>query len=312
MLQKITLIALIISLTSITSRAQETAHLNLSFENWDDSSMFNSTIGEEGNYSIQDAKKGILDNWIKYGGLSVQTTDATDGDYAIVLNNWYGTHDDYIASGSNGSLQPNACYNCGTTINFRPKTFSGDYKINLLGTTIDSLRGFVSITLTKYNDSLDIRDTIGHGQITLLETDSTYQDFSFPISYTNENTIPDSVIISISLKGSGGSQDTQQCINCMYFFIDNLKLDTTDHTQGLLDQNNDPHFISYPNPFQNHLFIENNTDEKMDLALVNMIGEKVSKWDLMPYTRMKYDVSSQSKGFYILSNGQQFIRLMKY
>lgn len=203
--------------------AQENIDWNLDFEHWIDSLALGPIdLTEPNGYRVENSFQGVLNNWGKYGGLSVRTTDATSGNYALVLYDWYGVNADYCVLGKNGSPSINLkCKDCGVPITFKPEFFSGDYKLDLL--LGDSIRGEIYIYLTQFDIINRKRDTVGFAKHFVYET-TEYKSFEFPIEYKDGfSDTPDSLILLFGMHAFGTSYKPEVCKYCEYFYLDNLK-----------------------------------------------------------------------------------------
>lgn len=301
---------IIIALMSIIHSAQAQNSLNLGFEEWDESTLLNTSIGDEKGYHIENAKIAKLENWIKYGGYTVRTTDATEGEYAIVLNNWYGTNDDYIASGTNGSINPRYADNCIHSIPYKPLSVTGDYKLISLSEGLDSIRGKIDIYLTRYNNSTGVRDTIGQANLSFSPTDSNYRSFQQFISYSSVDINPDSIILLASVIGYGEVDTSDHCLNCMYFYLDNLELDTV-NLIGDVIQEQPMQLEIYPNPFINVISIANRSQKEVWAVLTTLSGIEVTSIRIAPKSKNNISTADLKSGVYLLHENHRTTKIVK-
>jgi hypothetical protein len=74
-----------LALTSVCAHAQV---YNLDFEGWEDSIMVKDPTIEPNGFRVENFEHGTAKNWQLFDGVAYRTTDATNGNYAIVLNDW--------------------------------------------------------------------------------------------------------------------------------------------------------------------------------------------------------------------------------
>lgn len=197
-------------------------------------------------------------NWVigsSYGaGLS---TDAHSGTNAIQVWNWYFYGPGYVSNGSSatgfGLPTPGEpfLYN-GEPISFKPFALTGFYKYDttLNGGAIDS--GIVQITLSKYNISTGLRESVGFGEVR-LPVINNYTSFNVPINYSS-TLVPDTVVVAIR-SSVNGFCSTSSSGTCLYLTVDDLALSTSSGTVEWDDKDLDSRV--YPNPASNFITIEN-------------------------------------------------------
>jgi hypothetical protein len=181
---------------------------NGSFENWDTTYYSNnSSLNLDTIYNVDTPLRGTLSSWeeeLSNFGMS-QTTDSYDGNYALILHNWYQYAKEEIHYF--GSLNANPTY------------FSGYYKYfgDTYLFTNTSPQAIVSICLYTNN-----QDTVAFSSIR-LDTISEYTKFEIELNYLN-NLTADSV--HIMLLNSDQSCNTTNLI-CNLFYIDALEFSNT-------------------------------------------------------------------------------------
>jgi len=191
--------------------------INGSFENWD-TTYFNGTSNLLGtSYNVENPIWGTLSSWEDYfsgNGVS-QTTDSYDGDYALILHNWY--------------QQSNEDLHYYGSLNANPIYFSGYYKYfaDTYLLTNTSPQAIVSIYLYKNN-----QDTVAFSTIR-LDSISEYTKFEIQLNYLN-NLIADSV--HIMLQNSDLNCNTTNSI-CNLFYIDALEFSNTTTIKEIQNSN---------------------------------------------------------------------------
>ncbi len=291
----IIILVLLISMSSTNLKGQF-SDWNLDFEQWGSSDettelWYDTTIVEN--------RVGIFPpNWhyrtkhsSEASGLA-QTTDATSGNYAVALSGFYQYEVMRIISGKDAAKP-------GWSIDYRPTELTGDYKAILLG-SCDSLRTYVDIYLTKYNNLNNRRDTIGQANIILNESND-YKTFNLQIDYSVETIIPDTVIIVLA-KERFGFDVPPACLECSHVFFDNLKL--------IEDTSTDIAFQSissieiYPNPAMDYIMINSDCEDCLyDVTFTSIDGKLVKK-----YYSIKDVIDLQNSE---LGNGVFFVRIVE-
>jgi hypothetical protein len=190
---------------------------NGSFEDWD-TTYFNGTSNLLGtSYNVENPIWGTLSVWeenLSWIGIS-QTTDSYDGDYALILHNWYvSSYEDMHYYGS---------------LNANPSYFSGYYKYfaDTYIPTNTSPQAIVSICLYTNN-----QDTVAFSTLR-LDTISEYTKFEIQLNYLN-NLIADSV--HIMLQNSDLNCNTANSI-CNLFYIDALEFSNTTTIKEIQNSN---------------------------------------------------------------------------
>ena len=191
---------------------------NGSFENWDTTYYFNGSSDIlDTIYNVETPLRGTLSSWEENGssyGMS-QTTDSYDGDYALILHNWY----QYANQG----------VNYFSSLNTNPIYFSGHYKYfaDTYLATNTSPQAIVSICLYTNN-----QDTVAFSSFR-LDTISEYTKFEIELNYLN-NLIVDNV--HIILLNSDQSCNTTNLI-CNLFYIDALEFSNTTTIEEIQNSN---------------------------------------------------------------------------
>lgn len=226
-----------------------------------------------------------------------KTTDKYSGTYAAKLETKQipfvntliggllatGFFDNNAAPGQNLKL--------GVPYTSSPKYFRGYYKY----TSVSGDSADFFCALTKWNSSLNRRDTLGTAAYREYATVSSYTQFNFKINYTDSVTAPDTIVMLFS--SSGGAQNFQGRVGST-LFVDEISLSNTSGVYELL--NNEVSVEVYPNPTSEVLNI-NVIDKVSGLtySIYNTEGKLVLKSTIKQYTSI--DVSLFKAGKYYLS-----------
>ncbi len=291
--------------TSIFVHAQS-PEWNIDFEIWD---LDDTTPNLWFDTTIVENRIGLFPpNWhyrpdaIQEGRGLGRTTDATSGEYAVALSGFYSYPVMRIISGDNAETP-------GWGIDIKPNKLIGDYKAILLGNDCDSLKAYVDVFLTQNNSVNGVRDTIGYGNVVLNETTNAYSQFEVNINYSNNNTIPDSVIIVLA-KERFGNDTPPDCLECSHVFFDNLRFTTPSTAIDEDDQKFD--FIISPNPATKQLYIaSNHENSRVDVTLISSNGQ-IKKIYSNIENSFFIDVSDFRKGIYFLKIEDKKTRHFEY
>lgn len=221
------------------------------FESWSALSPTIYQIELEDTFQVQNPLMGIPSNWdenLEILGIS-RTTDAYEGDYAIILHNWYF----YI----------NQKISFKTSIQDIPQSLSGYYKFlpeDYSNFSAISPNGLGEIIIS--NAANEVVSSVEFR----LDTASTYQYFEVDISQ-EPNVDFDSIQITI--------YNTEQNLGCLYdkeicnlLFLDGLALNYATNTSGLVNQA--PKV--FPNPTTDKVNIEIDRDKLDKVLLYDLYG----------------------------------------
>jgi len=172
----------------------------------------------------------------------------------------------------------------------RPVSLKGKWQFMANG----SDQGCISVYLTKWDAGLTMRDTIGEVTYLLLGMVMSWQNFTIPLSYNN-NEIPDSAVIIFSASGSVP-------VDGSYLYIDNLSFFGS--TVGMEEQSDQAGLMIFPNPvIQNKLIVDlKNREITVDhLDILDLHGKLISRKEIknqaFPVT---INVSTLHAGSYLL------------
>jgi hypothetical protein len=177
----------------------------------------------------------------------------------------------------------------------RPQSLTGNWQyMPFSGTDF----GFISVYLTKWNSSINVRDTISQTEIPLLGMVMGWSNFSIFLSYQSGD-FPDSAQIILSASGQISPSDGD------YLYIDNLSF--SGNVAGISDN---AALISgiYPNPSSGELTILFYDSEKKKVEIINALGEPVCEF-VTNKEKVEIDLSNHPQGIYfvILSNENETV-----
>jgi hypothetical protein len=226
-----------------------------------------------------------------------KTTDKYSGTYAAKLetkkiplvNTLIGG---LLATGYfDNNASPGENLKLGMPYTSSPEYFRGYYKY----TSVNSDSADFFCALTKWNSSLNKRDTLGLASYREYSTVSSYIQFSFKINYTDSISTPDTIVVLFS--SSGGAQNFQGQVGST-LYVDEINFANTSGVYELLS--NEIKINVYPNPTVNTISIDVLEDVKnLTYHLYNAEGKLVLTDKLSQNNLI--DVASLNKGKYFLS-----------
>jgi hypothetical protein len=288
MMKKITISLIVLIAIAIKINAQQIP--NGSFENW---STPYTTLELDGWTSLN----YLTANYPTYGTL--RTTDAYDGQYALELKS--GIFD--LTSGGYPIIDTSAIAILGVSTTsvppgfafaYRPEKLSFYYKFQL-GTTpsgvIDTARVFV--------DFLKFGNRIGMGEFKIYGSSvSTYTYHEIIIDWYNGD-IPDTMKIDLASGLTGISYHSDPPYNNQIdntLFLDKLIFE---YSSGLKDEKVAVAFNIFPNPANDMININKNSNETLTLNIYNIMGSLI-KTEVLKQNQQQINVSDLINGIYMV------------
>jgi hypothetical protein len=296
---------------------------NLDFEEWVDSVMVAEDSTDYCGFYAKNSKWGDVKNWTLLTGVAYRTSDAVQGNYALVINDWYAHKSGYAYLGERARLvysQNSGDFECksgcGVAIDIKPNKVTASYKaIKPDVNSSDTLAGKVEAYFTSYDTILSKRDTIGSGSIILPETDSNYKAFSFPITYTSDSLKPDSLIFILSFKvySSPNWQEWSDTCNNFYVYFDNIKLGAgvgVNENEKVIKKQKG--LLIHPNPFKYEFTLFNNSALNRQVSLFNSNGKLITTFSVSPYQKLRYQKANKlPAGSYFLKEQDLTYKIIK-
>ncbi len=190
-------------------------------------------------------------------------------------------------------------------------TYTGNVVSNLANQgQIEPDTATVRVLLSKWDNVLSQRDTIGFGELKLNQTLS-YTIFTCPIAYTSTALAPDSIHILLNpsrvregdnlYAGLGESEP-----ECSFFTVDNLYLNGD--VLGLEKAPENQNWTAFPNPGNGIIQIQDFIGEA---KLTDLNGKVI---DIQSYPEQTIDVSLLPLGVYLLHLTDNFgqVQYSKY
>ncbi len=273
---------LFLASTFVTTNAQIP---NNTFEIWNDM----------GNYDNPD-QWGTLNNTTDPSGVYTATKAGSAGNFYLKLTSQTigpAVFNGVAVCGKLDSItmQPIS----GFAYNERPETFDGKWQHMIYGNS----QGSLTVTLTRWNSTSQIRETIATASQTLSGMAMNWTNFSIPFTYQNLY-FPDSCIIV--LKASGNNPTNND-----YLWVDDLAFNgTVPGNTGIddLDYSN-LSFSIYPNPVSEkmEILLISETSAHVTITLSDMQGKIVFSRlveNTRPDEKITLDVSVFPSGCYLV------------
>lgn len=275
----------------------QTQLYNGDFENW--------TIAGNGTDSLEGWSSGNAVVMTPVISL-VRTTDAHLGTNAArVITATFGfvqyTTIGILVNGSatfsygGGGNTDNVVYTGGggTPISYKPEALSGFYKYETLA--VD--HGVGKVLLTRYDMSLQQRDTVSYGEINFTPQ-AAYTSFSIPLTDLMPGVMPDSIT---TIFYSSDSATVPQFSVFSDLFLDSLTLSPAGPT-NIPDAPKDQLSIGiFPNPNNGCFTLINQQQKAMTIGVYDMVGKKVSSITMAKGKSKVYaDLQHLAAGTYIL------------
>ncbi len=195
------------------------------------------------------------------------------------------------------SLQPIS----GVPFTQRPATFTGKWQHMIYG----SSQGSVKVITTKWNTTMQMRDTIAHAEQTLGGMAMNWSNFSMNLMYMDSLNYPDSLMIILNASGSNPTNND-------YLWADNLAFSgtvavvvQTVSTVGVKEvQNNLNNFALFPNPAKESVQVSLSLAQSQPIHieifdLTGKLVQTVKKEGMVGEFKEKIDVKDLPKGTYL-------------
>jgi hypothetical protein len=186
------------------------------------------------------------------------------------------------------TLQPISGFPCAS----RPESLKGNWQFMAYG----SDQGYIAVLLTRWNSSLNTRDTVAYAYKPLIGMEMSWRSFTIPLIYIN-GASPDSAIIVASASNANGSLTADYS----YVYLDNLSFYGTVASTEEIKQ--ECSVFIRPNPGKDRVTVQfNETITKPVLIEVfNDIGQKVLSMNTEPFLKsVELNISGLPEGIFTL------------
>jgi len=294
--------------------AQDKIELNMNFEDWEISE--NSIEPYTDTFIPRDAEFGIPTNWTCFGGKTmIRTTDAQNGDYAVVMTDWYNPFGEVLINGKCNGVNHQYPNDCMSPINYLPNSISGYHKfLNATGyNSVNDTRTVISTVFLNIDTINNKIDTISSDTLILMPsmgTQASYEEFKIIIN-KRSNLTPTHFNIFFDFYVDYQNGENNDCDYCYYHYLDNLKLNTLSNSISLNSLQGES-FSIYPNPAENIFQISNLLPVKQDIILYSLDGKYLRTLSLSANESVKDDLTGYS-GLFIAKSllTKSIIRILK-
>lgn len=231
-MKKQTFFAIALMFTAVISKAQTVP--NGSFEAW----------SNPNGYLVPNDWE-TLNDMTSSAGVYTATRGGTSSDYYLKLTSQnvtgMGVMPGLVVSGmlDMGNLTALS----GFPFTYRPVAFTGKWQY--MGNSGNDI-GYAKVFLTKWNGTMNMRDTIGMAMQDLSGMEMSWFNFSIPFTY-NSTDIPDSCIIALSASGPNPEAGS-------YLYVDNLSFSGI--IAGVENTEITGTFRIFPNPANHEIQID--------------------------------------------------------
>lgn len=273
----------IILLSALLYSGYASAQLvNGGFEVWDSVFTTSDCTILNGNFGVLNPLAGMVNHWPYSSGYGVcQSTDSHDGNYALVLHNWYGYAQGWITYDD--------------TLGYRPLYLQGYFKYHTGGPNGLSY-GNMYVALTHYNGLSN--DTVAAG---IFQFDSTalYTPFQVEMNYTSAQS-PDSIHIFIV----NGIHPCLVNNVCHILYLDHLTLGNSPLGIGSANAHDDISEIYYDQSSGN-LNVINKINAAAEFSFYNLTGEKIIGKSLKGNSNNAIEIPDLPAGIYFYELSSQ-------
>lgn len=264
--------ALLIAFISITVQAQL---LNGSFEELNDTMP--------AHWETSDFGVGLSDSFTQ------------SGNYSLAVWNWYYYGRGYTINGNFYASLFGNMLGAGTPATEKALRLTGYYYYDTTGTDTNADTAVITIAYRKWDAANNVYDTLAFGIQHLLPTSgSTMQPFSLTIDDWMPGVAPDTMVVVI-ISSINGFCAASTGGNCLYLYVDDLKLENTTGTQDLMGQFEN--IYVYPNPTSQYVNVTA-TANNAEWSLYDLSGKLLQSFDLHQGEN-RLDVSAHPAGVYI-------------
>lgn len=199
------------------------------------------------NGDFEDLNDTVATDWYMGDfGAGLKTNYVQSGTYALAVWNWYYYGKGYVTNGEAQASQFGQMPGVGTPSTEKARYLTGYYYYDTTGTDTNNDTALITVAYRKW-DTINLKyDTLAYGIKYLMATaGSSPVAFSVPIVDLAPGTEPDTILVYIQ-SSLNGLCNTLGGGNCLYLYVDYLKLETSTGTTDLMGQFSQSKV--YPNP----------------------------------------------------------------
>jgi len=254
------------------------------------------------NGDFEDLKDTLAADWYTGDfGAGLKTSYVQSGTYALAVWNWYYYGKGYVVNGETQGSQFGQMPGSGTPSTQKALRLTGYYYYDTTGTDTNNDSALITVSYRLWDATNSKYDTVAFGITHLLPTaGSSPVAFSMPIIDLSPGVDPDTVLIYIQ-SSLNGFCDANGGGNCLYLYVDDLKLENTTGVVDVMGQFSQLQL--YPNPTNDIVTIKAASDNT-DCRLYGVTGALVHNATLMQGNN-HIDVSAYPAGIYVVEIREQ-------
>lgn len=252
------------------------------------------------NGDFEDNNDTIAQNWLFPDfGAGVKTDYVHSGSHALAVWNWYYYSRGYAVNGTHMVSLFSNMQGAGTPATQKALRLTGYYYYDTTGTDTNNDTALITLAYRKSNNNNDY-DTVAYGMKLFAPTlGSNMAPFSIDIDDWAPGTEPDTLLILVQ-SSLNGFCDPSASGNCLYFYVDDLKLETTTGTQNIMGQFTN--LAQHPNPTTGTITL-NAPAEGTLWQLYSLSGRLLqSQYLALGYNTI--DIATQPAGIYLVQLSQ--------
>ncbi len=234
-------------------------------------------------------------------GAGLKTSYVQSGTYAFAVWNWYNYSKGFAVNGEIQGSQFGQMPGSGTPSTEKALRLTGYYYYDTTGTDTNNDSALITVSYRLWDATNSRYDTVAFGISYLLPTaGNSPVAFSMPINDLAVGIDPDTVLIFIQ-SSLNGFCDVSGSGNCLYLYVDDLKLENTTGAVDVMGQFSQLQL--HPNPTSSIITIKAASDNT-EFRLYNIAGALVHTATLSQGTN-HIDVSAYPAGMYVVETSEQ-------
>jgi hypothetical protein len=234
-------------------------------------------------------------------GSGLKISYVQSGTYALAVWNWYYYGKGFVVNGETQASQFGQMQGSGTPSTEKALRLTGYYYYDTTGTDTNIDSALITVSYRLWDATNSKYDTVAFGITYLLPTaGSSPVAFSVPIVDLAPSVDPDTVLIYIQ-SSLNGFCDASGSGNCLYLYVDDLKLENTTGVVDVMGQFSQLQL--HPNPTSNIVTIKAANDDT-ECHLYHISGALVHTATLSQGDN-HIDVSTYPAGMYVVETSEQ-------
>lgn len=249
------------------------------------------------NGDFEDLNDTLPAHWSMYDfGTGLTTSYVQSGTYGLAVWNWYYYARGYVVNGTNPSSLFTDMPGNGTPATEKALRLTGYYYYDTTGTDTNADTAIIAVAYRKWDATNSVYDTVAFGMQYMLPTSgSDMVPFSIPIADWAPGVDPDTVLV-VLISSINGFCDASAGGNCLYLYVDDMKLENTTGVQHIGNQF-EPLNLR-PNPACNTITL--NAEKEGSLWQLFDLSGKLVQSQTLHQGENSLDVSAHPAGLYFV------------